>query len=71
MLDKLLKDLTTPPQQREMLAHRFVQKLVLTIQSALMLQHTPTATADAFIASLNEATDCRVYGAFAATHLQW
>ena len=70
MLDKLLKDLATPPQQREMLARRFVQKLVLTVQSALMLQHTPTASADAFIASRNKAAGDRVYGAFAAVHLQ-
>ncbi|MFJ2990333.1 isovaleryl-CoA dehydrogenase [Collimonas sp. NPDC087041] len=70
MLDELLKDLATPPEQREMLARRFVQRLVLTVQSALMLQHAPTAIADAFIASRNEAAGGRVYGTLAAAHLQ-
>ncbi|AMP09372.1 acyl-CoA dehydrogenase, C-terminal domain protein [Collimonas arenae] len=70
MLDDLLKDLATPPEQREMLARRFVQKLVLTVQGALMLQHAPTTIAEAFIASRSEAAGGRVYGTLAAVHLQ-
>jgi putative acyl-CoA dehydrogenase len=70
MLDDLMKDLAAPPEQRELLGRRFVQRLVLTIQGVLMLQHAPTAIADAFIASRSEAMGGRVYGTLAAAHLQ-
>jgi putative acyl-CoA dehydrogenase len=70
MLDDLMKDLATPPEQREMLGRRFVQRLVLTVQGALMLQHAPAVVAEAFIASRSEAMGGRVYGTLAAPHLQ-
>ncbi|GAC1326027.1 MAG: isovaleryl-CoA dehydrogenase [Collimonas sp.] len=70
MLDALLKDLATPAEQREVLGRRFVQRLVLTVQGALMLQHAPAAIAEAFIASRSEAMGGRVYGTLAAAHLQ-
>jgi putative acyl-CoA dehydrogenase len=70
MLDELQKDLATPAEQREMLGRRFVQRLVLTVQGALMLQHAPAIIAEAFIASRGEAMGGRVYGTLAAPHLQ-
>lgn len=70
VLNDLLKDLATPAEQREWLARRFVQRLVLTIQCALMLQHAPAEIADAFIASRSDAAGGRVYGTLVDTHLQ-
>ena len=66
----LRNDLATPPEQREMLARRFVQRLVIAIQGSLMLQHAPTAVAEAFIASRIDAECGRVYGTLAAPALQ-
>ena len=62
MIDALKADLHTPPEQRETLARRFAQRLILTLQSALMLQHAPQASAEAFIASRADAQSGRVYG---------
>jgi putative acyl-CoA dehydrogenase len=55
-------DLATRPEEREMLARRFVQRLVLAAQGSLMLQTAPTPIADAFIASRIDAECGRVYG---------
>ncbi|MFC5474911.1 isovaleryl-CoA dehydrogenase [Paraherbaspirillum soli] len=70
MLEDVLHDLAAPAEQREALARRIVQRLVLAIQASLMLQHAPTAIAEAFIASRSEAAGGRVYGTLAAAHLQ-
>ena len=66
----LRHDLTTPPAQREMLARRFAQKLVLATQGVLMLQHAPQAVAEAFIASRIDAHCGRVYGTLTEATLQ-
>ncbi|MGS0742009.1 isovaleryl-CoA dehydrogenase [Glaciimonas sp. GG7] len=65
MLDGLKNTLAAPPDQRERMARHFVQKLVLTIQAALMVQHAPSAIADAFIGSRCEVEGGRVYGTLA------
>lgn len=70
LVEALQKDLLTPPEQREMLARRFVQRLVLAAQGSLMVQHAPEAFADAFIASRTDAECGRVYGTLAAPALQ-
>ncbi|MDB5769730.1 MAG: isovaleryl-CoA dehydrogenase [Burkholderia sp.] len=66
----LRKDLATPPEQREMLARRYVQRLVLAIQGHLMLQHAPAAIGEAFITSRIDAESGRVYGTLSASALQ-
>ncbi|RJG01713.1 isovaleryl-CoA dehydrogenase [Noviherbaspirillum sedimenti] len=70
LVDGVKDDMATPPQQREMLARRFVQQLALAAQSCLMLQHAPAAVAQAFIASRGDAACGRVYGTLASTTLQ-
>lgn len=70
LIDSLRRDLATPPDQREMLARRFVQKLVLAAQGSLMLQQAPVPIAEAFIASRIDAECGRVYGTLAAPALQ-
>jgi putative acyl-CoA dehydrogenase len=67
LVDSLKDDLAAPPPQREMLARRFVQKLVLAAQSCLMLEHAPSALAEAFIASRGDAGCGRVYGTLGVT----
>ncbi|MEN3292342.1 MAG: putative acyl-CoA dehydrogenase, partial [Burkholderiales bacterium] len=62
--------LATPPEQREMLARRFVQRLVLAAQGSLMLRNAPSAIAEAFIASRIDAESGRVYGTLSAAALQ-
>lgn len=66
----LQNDLNMPPDQRELLARRFAQRLTIAAQSALMLQHAPAAIADAFISSRSDAECGRVYGTLAASNLQ-
>ena len=66
----LRNDLATAPEQREMLARRFVQRLVLAVQGSLMLQHAPAAVADAFISSRMDPECGRVYGTLATSALQ-
>jgi putative acyl-CoA dehydrogenase len=66
----LRDDLAMPAGQREMLARRFVQRLVLTVQGSLMLQHAPEAIADAFIASRIDGECGRVYGTLTVPALQ-
>lgn len=70
LVTALRKDLATAPDQREMLARRFAQRLVLATQGALMLQHAPGAIADAFITSRIDAECGRVYGTLSASTLQ-
>jgi putative acyl-CoA dehydrogenase len=67
LVTALRSDLATPPEQREMLARRFVQRLVIAVQGSLMLQHAPAAIADAFIASRVDAECGRVYGTLSAS----
>lgn len=65
-LAALRSELAAPMELREMLARRFVQRLVLVVQGCLMLQQAPGSIADAFIQSRSD-TDCgRVYGTFTA-----
>jgi len=59
----LRADLNTPAEQREFLARRIAQRLVLALQGSLMLQHASAAIADAFIGSRNDAECGRVPGA--------
>jgi putative acyl-CoA dehydrogenase len=66
----LRTDLAAPPEEREPLARRLVQRLVLAIQGSLMLQHAPAPVADAFITSRIDAECGRVYGTLAAPQLQ-
>jgi putative acyl-CoA dehydrogenase len=70
LVDALRADLATPPEQREMLARRFVQRLVLAAQGSLMLRFAPAPVADAFIASRVDAESGRVYGTLGAASLQ-
>ncbi|MGZ5818048.1 MAG: isovaleryl-CoA dehydrogenase [Burkholderiaceae bacterium] len=70
LVTALQNDLITPPDQREMLARRYSQRLVLAAQGALMLQHAPSAIADAFITSRVDAECGRVYGTLSASNLQ-
>jgi putative acyl-CoA dehydrogenase len=58
----LRSDLTAAPQQQEMQARRFAQRLVLAAQGCLMLQHAPSVVAEAFLASRIDADCGRVYG---------
>ncbi len=69
LVDALRADLATPPEQREMLARRFVQRLVLAAQGSLMLRFAPGPVADAFIASRADAESGRVYGTLGAASL--
>ncbi|HJW54816.1 MAG TPA: acyl-CoA dehydrogenase family protein, partial [Burkholderiaceae bacterium] len=70
LVHALRADLATPPEQREMLARRFVQRLVLAAQGMLMLQNAPTPVAEAFIASRVDPDCGRVYGTLATAALQ-
>jgi putative acyl-CoA dehydrogenase len=70
LVTSLQNDLSIPPEQREMLARRLAQRLVLAVQGALMLQHAPAAIADAFITSRIDAECGRVYGSMSAANLQ-
>jgi putative acyl-CoA dehydrogenase len=58
----LRADLATSAEQREILARRITQRLVLIIQSCLMLQYAPAANAEIFISSRNDAACGRVFG---------
>ena len=70
LVTALRNDLATAPDQREMLARRFAQRLVIAAQGALMLEHAPAASADAFISSRTDAECGRVYGTLSASALQ-
>jgi putative acyl-CoA dehydrogenase len=62
VVSSLKSDLATPSEQREFLARRFTQKLVLAVQISLMLKHAPESMAEGFIASRGDAECGRVYG---------
>jgi putative acyl-CoA dehydrogenase len=64
------RDLATPPEQREMLARRFVQRLVLAAQGSLMARYAPTPIAEAFIASRIDPESGRMYGTLSVAALQ-
>ena len=70
MVQALRSDLMLPTAQHEALARRFVQRLVLIAQGALMLRHAPTPIAEAFIASRCDAESGRVYGTLATDKVQ-
>ncbi len=58
-----VKDMLAAPQpQREALARRLVQQLVLAAQACLMLRHAPAPVAEAFLASRGDPACGRVYG---------
>jgi len=62
LVDGVKADLATLPQQREMLARRIAQNLVLAAQSCLILRHAPAPVAEAFVSSRADAACGRVYG---------
>ena len=64
------RDFGAAPEQREMLARRLAQRLVLAVQGSLMLQQAPGAIAEAFVGSRIDAECGRVYGTLAASGLQ-
>jgi putative acyl-CoA dehydrogenase len=66
----LRDDLSTPPEQREALARRFTQRLVLAAQGALMLESAPAEVAETFVTSRIDAQCGRVYGTLAVPGLQ-
>jgi putative acyl-CoA dehydrogenase len=70
LLVGLRQSLGLPAEQREALARRFVQRLVLAVQATLMLQHAPSAIAEAFIESRIDAENGRVYGTLAGVSVQ-
>jgi len=70
LLDALRRDLQAAPEEREALARRFVQRLVLAAQAALMLRHAPQDIAEAFVASRLDADGGRVYGTMGQAALQ-
>ncbi|HEX8883312.1 MAG TPA: isovaleryl-CoA dehydrogenase [Noviherbaspirillum sp.] len=70
LLDGLRRDMQAAPEEREALARRFVQRLVLAAQAALMLRHAPQDIAVAFVASRLDADGGRVYGTMGETALQ-
>ncbi len=67
-LHKLKQMLSGATEQREAQARGLVQQLVLTLQSALMLQHAPAAMAQAFVLSRSDAGHGRVFGAWPISH---
>lgn len=67
LVNALREDLAAPAEQKEMLARRIAQRLILAAQACLMLQHAPTAIAEAFIASRSDAECGRVFGTLAST----
>lgn len=62
----LQTDLMGAPDQQEMLARRFTQKLVLAMQALLMQEQAPPAHAEAFIRSRLDAGCGRIYGTLSA-----
>ncbi|CAN5856996.1 isovaleryl-CoA dehydrogenase [soil metagenome] len=62
----LRTDLAAAPEQQEILARRFAQKLVLAMQALLMQEQAPAAHAEAFIRSRTDAGCGRIYGTLSA-----
>lgn len=69
-LDDVKHGVHSPPEEREALARRFVQRLVLAAQAALMLRRAPRDIAEAFIASRLNVDSGRVYGTMSGPALQ-
>ena len=65
-LSALKQLLAVPVAERESLARRLVQELVLALQGMLMLQHAPGFNSDAFLVSRGQVGDGRVYGTLGA-----
>lgn len=63
---ELREDLATVPEQQEMLARRFAQKLVLAMQAHLMQEQSAPTIAEAFINSRLDASCGRIYGTLSA-----
>ena len=70
LLEALRRDMHAAPEEREALARRFVQRLVLAAQASLMLRHAPQEIAEAFVASRMDADGGRVYGTMGTPTLQ-
>lgn len=70
LLDALRRDMQAAAEEREALARRFVQRLVLATQATLMLRHAPQDIAEAFVASRLDADGGRVYGTMGEAALQ-
>jgi putative acyl-CoA dehydrogenase len=62
----LVADLQRPPEALEAMARRFVQRLVLVTQAALLIESAPQPVADAFVASRFDPEWGRVYGGLPA-----
>lgn len=63
-----LRDMAALPQEQlQMQARRLAQQLVLTAQSALMLQYAPQENAEIFVASRSDPANGRVYGTLGRT----
>jgi putative acyl-CoA dehydrogenase len=62
MVAGLKNDFQMAPEKREVQARRLAQRLVLTLQAGLMLQHAPRMAAEAFIASRSDGQCGRIYG---------
>lgn len=60
--DELLSVLNEEPELQQAQARRLVRALVLLAQSALMIEHAPAASAEAFIASRANASDSHMHG---------
>ncbi|MFZ6750458.1 isovaleryl-CoA dehydrogenase [Undibacterium sp. Ren11W] len=63
---ELQAELNATPEQQEMRARRFTQKLVLGMQALLMLELAPPAHATAFINSRLDPECGRIYGSLGA-----
>ena len=70
LVTALHSDLAQPAEQREALARRITQRLVLALQGSLMLQHAPLAVAEAFIGSRTETDGGRVFGTLSDAQLE-
>jgi putative acyl-CoA dehydrogenase len=70
LVASLQQDMATAPEQRELLARRLVQKLVIALQASLMLRHAPSEVAEAFLASRTDGEGGRVYGTLHAQAMQ-
>jgi putative acyl-CoA dehydrogenase len=64
------QDFAIAPEQRELLARRLAQKLVIALQASLMMRHAPSEIAEAFLASRTDSECGRVYGTLPAAAMQ-
>ncbi len=68
-INALRQDLAHSAEQQEILARRITQRLVLIIQSCLMLEYAPAASAEIFFSSRSDAACGRVFGTLGGTHI--